>query len=111
MDGPSDKLADETPLIVHCTGGKDRTGVGSALILTALGVPRDTIVTDYAMTHTLFVRRQAQTERGHARQASTAGGRGAGGVRSTLYRGGSDAYRQTARATHKWFPPRISPMF
>ena len=55
-------LAGETPLIVHCSGGKDRTGVGSALILAALGVPRDTIVTDYAMTHTLFVSRQAQTQ-------------------------------------------------
>ena len=55
-------LAGEMPLIVHCTGGKDRTGVGSALILTALGVPRPTIVTDYTMTHTLFVSQQAQLQ-------------------------------------------------
>ena len=55
-------LAGETPLIVHCTGGKDRTGVGSALILAALGVPRPTLVTDYTMTHTLFVSQQAQLQ-------------------------------------------------
>jgi protein-tyrosine phosphatase len=42
--------AGETPMIVHCTAGKDRTGVGSALILTALGVPRSVVVSDYAMS-------------------------------------------------------------
>ena len=28
------------PTIVHCTAGKDRTGVTSAVLLLALGVPR-----------------------------------------------------------------------
>jgi len=36
-----------TPLLVHCSAGKDRTGVACALILEALGVPRDRIVADY----------------------------------------------------------------
>ncbi len=40
----------ETPMLVHCTAGKDRTGVASALILTALGVPRSIVVSDYAMS-------------------------------------------------------------
>jgi len=39
------------PLIVHCTAGKDRTGVASALLLTALGVPRETVVSDYLLTN------------------------------------------------------------
>lgn len=42
--------AGDTPMLVHCTAGKDRTGVGSALILTALGVPRSIIVSDYAIS-------------------------------------------------------------
>ena len=42
--------AGDAPMLVHCTAGKDRTGVGSALILTALGVPRSIIVSDYAMS-------------------------------------------------------------
>ena len=42
--------AGEAPMLVHCTAGKDRTGVGSALILTALGVPRSIVVSDYAMS-------------------------------------------------------------
>lgn len=43
-------LADEIPLAFNCTAGKDRTGVAAALILSALGVPRDIIVEDYAMS-------------------------------------------------------------
>lgn len=35
------------PSVFHCTGGKDRTGVGAALFLYALGVPRATALQDY----------------------------------------------------------------
>lgn len=38
-------------LIFHCTAGKDRTGVGALLILTALGVPLETIKQDYLLTN------------------------------------------------------------
>src|SRR5690606_17932633 len=38
------------PVLVHCTAGKDRTGLVAALILTALDVDRDVIVADYAAT-------------------------------------------------------------
>jgi protein-tyrosine phosphatase len=37
-------------LLFHCTMGKDRVGAGTALILTALGVPRDDIMQDYLYT-------------------------------------------------------------
>jgi protein-tyrosine phosphatase len=43
-------LAHNTPLIVNCSAGKDRTGVASALILTALGVPRATVIQDYLLS-------------------------------------------------------------
>lgn len=39
------------PLILHCTAGKDRTGVLSAVLLLALGVPRETVVVDYMKTN------------------------------------------------------------
>ncbi|MVM29226.1 protein-tyrosine-phosphatase [Spirosoma sp. HMF4905] len=38
-------------LLFHCTAGKDRTGVGAALILSALGVDRSIILKDYAATN------------------------------------------------------------
>ena len=38
------------PSIVHCAAGKDRTGVVIAIALHVIGVPRDTIVADYAAT-------------------------------------------------------------
>ena len=40
----------QLPVAFNCTAGKDRTGVGAALILAALGVPRATIVQDYALS-------------------------------------------------------------
>lgn len=38
-------------VLFHCTAGKDRTGFGAYLILTALGVPRETAVNDYLLTN------------------------------------------------------------
>jgi protein-tyrosine phosphatase len=41
-------LAREVPMVVHCTAGKDRTGVAVAILLSLLGVSREDIVSDYA---------------------------------------------------------------
>ncbi len=38
------------PALIHCSAGKDRTGVLAALLLDAVGVPRDAVVADYAAT-------------------------------------------------------------
>ncbi|MGY1809520.1 tyrosine-protein phosphatase [Blastococcus sp. SYSU D00669] len=38
------------PAVVHCTAGKDRTGVLVALLLELLGVEREQVVADYAAT-------------------------------------------------------------
>ncbi len=38
-------------LVFHCTAGKDRTGIGAALLLYSLGVPYETIVADYEATN------------------------------------------------------------
>lgn len=38
-------------VVVHCSAGKDRTGVAIAVLLGALGVPRETIVEDYLLTN------------------------------------------------------------
>ncbi|MGQ9427258.1 tyrosine-protein phosphatase [Gilvimarinus sp. F26214L] len=43
-------VAGQAPLTFNCSAGKDRTGVAAALLLTALGVDRQTIYTDYAMS-------------------------------------------------------------
>lgn len=42
--------ADAGATTFHCSAGKDRTGVAAALILTALGVPRETVLADYALS-------------------------------------------------------------
>jgi len=41
-------LAGDVPMMIHCTAGKDRTGVVIALLLSLLGVPHETILADYA---------------------------------------------------------------
>jgi protein-tyrosine phosphatase len=40
----------EGAVVVHCHGGKDRTGIVAALLLRLAGVPIDEIATDYALS-------------------------------------------------------------
>jgi protein-tyrosine phosphatase len=40
----------DEPVLVHCTAGKDRTGLVIALTLLAVGVHRTEVVADYALT-------------------------------------------------------------
>jgi protein-tyrosine phosphatase len=40
----------DLPAVVHCTAGKDRTGVVVALVLDLVGVEPEAIVEDYALT-------------------------------------------------------------
>jgi len=40
-----------SPILFHCTAGKDRTGIAAALILYALGVDEETIFNDYEATN------------------------------------------------------------
>jgi protein-tyrosine phosphatase len=42
--------AGKVPLVVNCSAGKDRTGTAVALVLSALDVPRETIMADYMLT-------------------------------------------------------------
>jgi len=45
---------DALPAVVHCAGGRDRTGLVAALLLAALGVADDVIAGDYARTGALL---------------------------------------------------------
>lgn len=51
----------ETPLVFNCSAGKDRTGIAAALVLSALGVPEETIVEDYLLTNLAFDRTTSAT--------------------------------------------------
>lgn len=50
------------PAIVGCAAGKDRTGTLVALLLDAVGVPRDLIVEDYAVSARHFASPVAHVE-------------------------------------------------
>jgi protein-tyrosine phosphatase len=39
------------PLLYHCSGGKDRAGWMTAIVLTALGVPRENVLRDYLLSN------------------------------------------------------------
>ncbi|GGB73208.1 tyrosine-protein phosphatase [Blastomonas aquatica] len=43
-------LADDGAVMYHCSAGQDRTGIASALILSVLGVDRETILADYHLS-------------------------------------------------------------
>ena len=46
--------AGETPILFHCSAGKDRTGTAAVLILLALGASDETICADYARTNDCY---------------------------------------------------------
>ncbi|WP_251545909.1 tyrosine-protein phosphatase [Limosilactobacillus caecicola] len=47
-------LPEDQALVYHCSAGKDRTGMMSALILSLIGVDDDTIIRDYLLTNELY---------------------------------------------------------
>ena len=48
--------AGDVPILFHCTQGKDRTGIASALLLAALGADKETIVADFDVTNQIYAR-------------------------------------------------------
>lgn len=42
----------EGALVQHCAVGKDRTGIGSAIVLLTLGASKETVIEDYMLTET-----------------------------------------------------------
>ena len=55
------------PTLMHCSAGKDRTGWGSAAVLTALGVPKATVMQDYLLSNEYL---QAKNEKTYAQTAT-----------------------------------------
>ena len=51
---------DALPAVFHCTAGKDRTGVLSAIVLSLLGVDEPTVVADYALSGEAMARLRAK---------------------------------------------------
>ncbi|MGH7864652.1 MAG: tyrosine-protein phosphatase [Candidatus Binataceae bacterium] len=45
---------DVYPLLFHCSAGRDRTGVGAAMLLELLGVSRERIVEDFLRSNLVF---------------------------------------------------------
>ena len=43
-------------MMFHCTAGKDRAGIATAILLSLLGVPDETIIADYSLTNIIFDR-------------------------------------------------------
>jgi protein-tyrosine phosphatase len=41
---------ENTPVLFHCSAGKDRTGLAAAFILSALGAGRETVIADYLLS-------------------------------------------------------------
>lgn len=66
-------VAGKAPLAFNCSAGKDRTGIAAGLILTALGVPRETVLADYAMSEKV----RAEAEAKQPKEAKAAQAQGA----------------------------------
>lgn len=63
--------AENGAVLYHCTQGKDRTGIASALLLAALGADRETIVADFDATNQIY----AKDVKKYARRVKFLGGK------------------------------------
>ncbi len=59
---------DGRPALIHCTAGKDRTGLGAAILLWILGVSMETVFADYLLTNAYNAQRN-EMMLGRLRQA------------------------------------------
>ncbi len=59
---------DALPALVHCSAGKDRTGLVIGLLLSVLGVPDEAVAQDYGITETVWTdsERERMTRKGLA---------------------------------------------
>lgn len=53
---------DTYPIVYHCSAGKDRTGILTALLLESLGTPRDVIMDDYIQSRRITPRLKVQED-------------------------------------------------
>ena len=51
---------DALPAVIHCVDGKDRTGFAIAVILRAVGVPKETVMQDYLLSNLFLESRNAR---------------------------------------------------
>jgi len=66
-------VAGEGPVVYNCSAGQDRTGFATAMVLSALGVPRDVILADYHLS-TLYRRPAYEMPRIDPARASESAG-------------------------------------
>ena len=60
---------EEGAVLWHCSMGKDRAGIGTALVLLALGASTDTIIADYLITNTYVAKSNRADAARYARMA------------------------------------------
>lgn len=70
----------EKPLVVHCTAGKDRTGVFCALVLSLCGVEDEIIAREYGLTEIGLSTEWKKTVLAHLMQNPVLAGNEAGAL-------------------------------
>jgi protein-tyrosine phosphatase len=103
--------APEGGVVVHCAGGKDRTGLLSAFLLHLAGVDDEQIATDYAISEErlrprqekFLAQAQTEAEREYLRRVSQTPAASMLGVLAELERGygGVEEYLRSAGLSHE----------
>ena len=82
------------PALVHCSAGKDRTGIVVALLLSALGVSDDDVLADFALTERYIDDTFVASLR--AVSATPDGDREAGEMHERVFRGADPVWMRAA---------------
>lgn len=103
-------LTKDQGLVFNCTAGKDRTGIAAALILTALGVDRQTVVEDFMLSETYYQQNPTTFSAGNHEEAINEGAMQDGAMKEAASAAGEPVAPHNPNPMAQLTPELIAPL-
>jgi protein-tyrosine phosphatase len=100
------RLSDgRVPIVFNCSAGKDRTGLAAALVLAAVDVPQEVVLSDFLLSNETFDFRSAAAQSGRSTPADVV--EALGGVHADYLEAAWTAIEETDGGLANYFRNRL----